>query len=756
MILSKKHIFFFLIILLCNLNCFAENDFTHILNLAKYSACKDVVEHTQQSNNPQIHQSKLKALSSGPFPWRFEITNGYQEGFVYYALLGYANELSGDIPFAYRCYQNSLACIDEDKSFSHPLPRAEIYLAIGRTCLAAGRYMDAKDWLDNAFLEAGDNLQLQAAIDRTLIKRANEIGDYPEIIFLYQHLLSIANDNKSPPLLKGDTGGFKNTNGKVELTKPEIANYSQILFYSRKDREGFSKLLSGISKLGIDNNLGVKDPLVDKFLNNITRAEDDEVKWFYDLLGWAIVDARAKAGDENYLAFLCNARKLFCKVYDFLNPEDDLKKVKERIDVVKEEIAKGKVPWSASPANAGVTRNPLSVKRKKRNRKIIKSSNLKIINGEMEETPETKLEDLLMRADWLRRNSKDKLSYEYYIRARNMMTNSKIMISYDNVSPEFAAQSGIAFLAGNMLNVITRKSPPIKNRENEIKKVFDFSHESSLRHIRAYCIIPSYAIEYNVVDRILNDSPQAFPPVLKFLGTIMVIYCANEDYKKSFDIFKNIKKRFGVISIRIYRRLGTAYIELDETKKAFDTFFKGLIQHPTCTRLLSPCLENAYWLDKTQIGYYTNVARQIEMAFALKATYDKNNWKWAKAWQDFRNEMALQLSGNFESKPYNEFPSYRSLPPERSTNFINIGDTNGAFMLCLDSLKSRYNIIYDLSRSSKLKFPNKESEIIEKYFSKVKPELQKEYIKLISKSTHSSATNYFAFFLNNNPQFKQK
>ncbi len=322
------------LIVLFAVNCAAADDFIHTLDLAKYSSCKDVVEHTLPRHSPgasRIQLSKLKALSSSPFPWRFEITNGYQEGFVYYALLGYANELSGDIPFAYRCYQNSLSCINEDKSFSYPLPRAEIYLAIGRTCLAAGRYMDAKAWLDTAFLESGDDLQLQAAIDRVLIQRANELGDYPEIIFLYQHLENLANQ-KTPRLDKeGCPKG-----GVVELSKPEIANYAQILFYSRKDREGFPKLLTGISKLGIDNNLGVKDPFVDKFLNNIMRADDDEVKWFYDLLGWAIIDARAKAGDENYLAFLCNARTLFCKVYDFLDKEDDLKKVKKRIDVVKE------------------------------------------------------------------------------------------------------------------------------------------------------------------------------------------------------------------------------------------------------------------------------------------------------------------------------------------------------------------------------------------------------------------------------------
>ena len=357
MTLFKKIILF---LMFFSLAAFAlpKDDFVHTLDLAKHSSCSYIAEKfdtlSRFNGFGNFVLKELKKKDEGLFPWRFEVTNGYQEGFVYYALLGYANELSGDIPFAYRCYQNSLACIDEEKSFNYPLPRAEIYLAIGRTCLAAGRYMDAKDWLDTAFLESGDNIKLQAAIDRVLIKRANELGDYPEIIFLYQHLLSLANDNNSPPLLKGDTGGFKNTNGKVELTKDEIANYAQILFYSRKDREGFSKLLEGISKLGIDNNLGVKDPLVDKFLNNIMRADDDEVKWFYDLLGWAIVDARAKAGDENYLAFLCNARTLFCKVYDFLNPEDDLEKVKKRIDVVKRQIANGDAPWS-------VNRNPLSV-----------------------------------------------------------------------------------------------------------------------------------------------------------------------------------------------------------------------------------------------------------------------------------------------------------------------------------------------------------------------------------------------------------
>ncbi len=442
----------FLFSLLYSLAVFAapKNDFDNVLNLTKYSVCKDAVEHTQQSNMTSpaltgthqhspafalkggiiIHQSKLKALSSSPFPWRFEITNGYQEGFVYYALLGYASEQSGDIPFAYRCYQNSLACIDEDESFDYPLPRAEIYLAIGRTCLAANRYMDAKDWLDTAFFEAGNNKNLQAAIDRVLIQRANELGDYQEVLFLYQHLLSIANDNKVPlldkegcpqggvvnsPLSKVEHPGFTSGVGKGDLNSPPVlgdtsrvlprggvahsdgvverttnhpgmrgahglrttdyANYSQILFYSRKDREGFSKLLKGISKFGIDNDLGFKDPLFDKFFHNILRANDDEVSQFYDSLQYALADARALKGDEDFIIQLLEARQMMCRAYDFLQPEEDLVVIKQRINQVKKTLAETKQP--IQPVKRNLQRKKLKISKASKSKKVSRYSNVR-------------------------------------------------------------------------------------------------------------------------------------------------------------------------------------------------------------------------------------------------------------------------------------------------------------------------------------------------------------------------------------------
>ena len=312
-----------------------KDDFANVLNYAKFSFCEDIAYKFDTLSNfdgfGKLVEKEFQKKKENLFPWRFEVTNGYKEGFFYYALLGYANEISGDIPYAYQCYRSAPLYIDEEKSFNCPEPTAEIYLGIGRTCLAAGRYMDAKDWLDAAYEYANDNPKIMAAIDRVMIQRGNEIGDYENIILHYQHLEQVSRtpDRRMP--------GSK----CEQLTKPEIANYAQILFWSRKDRKGFSKLLEEISKLGIDNNLDVKDPLVNKFLNNIMRTDNEEVEYFYDLLGYEIEAARAKAGDENYLAFLCNARTLFCKVYDFLNPEGDLKKIKKRIDKVKEQLKQG-------------------------------------------------------------------------------------------------------------------------------------------------------------------------------------------------------------------------------------------------------------------------------------------------------------------------------------------------------------------------------------------------------------------------------
>jgi len=744
MILSIKNILFFLIVLLA-VNCSATDDFVHTLALAKHSSCSYIAEKFDALSRfdgfGNFVLKELKKNNEGLFPWRFEVTNGYQEGFFYFALLGYANELSGDIPFAYHCYQNSLACIDEDKSFSHPLPRAEIYLAIGRTCLAAGRYMDSKDWLDNAYFEAGDNKQLQAAIDRVLIQRANEIGDYPEIIFLYQHLENLANQ-KTPRLDKeGCPKG-----GVVErttdygprvtgLTKPEIANYAQILFWCRKDREGFSKLLTGISKLGIDNSLGVKDPLVDKFLNNIMRAEDDEVKWFYDLLGWAIVDARAKAGDEDFLAFLCNARTLFCKVYDFLDPEDDLEKVKKRIDVVKQQIAQGYDVFGNK------TKQPRHSPGATRNRKIVKLSNRKIINGEVQESPDFELEILLMQADWYYKSKKYLLAKVMYIKAAALATGTYANLEYDGTTMENAAVIGLL--------MINPKS------KIEHSKFFDGSYRAAETTLQLYLAATNdeqrAKYDAEVAMKIL---PKANINVQLYLQLRIKQLCKDKEFADAQKLCFEYYNKTGVFPLSIGEIVVAIHIANGKTHEAFEAAYKTLL-YPSVNisynhwrfieKIWSGALDNELLeysrmrICYAMIDYIRFPNNNIARLYFLDAC----KWKQTYLKKEINLRKNIASNNNINSLKIleNEFPNSRQYSHiyNKAIILLNTGKTNDACLALINAYRLRYDLCYEVCQG--IINHDLELSIINKCLSKINNKTHFKLIEVILEKFNKINTN---------------
>ncbi|RLD09359.1 MAG: hypothetical protein DRI44_08655, partial [Chlamydiae bacterium] len=654
-------------------------------------------------------------VNNSPFPWRFEITNGYQEGFVYYALLGYANEQDGDIPVAYRCYQNSLACIDEDKSFDHPLPRAEIYLAIGRTCLAAGRYMDAKDWLDNAFLEAGDNLQLQAAIDRVLIRRANEIGDYPEIIFLYQHLEQLAGGQKTE-----DRG--QNAKGKriTELSKSEIANYAQILFYSRKDREGFSKLLEGICNLGIDNNLGVKDPLVDKFLNNIMRADDDEVKYFYDLLGWAIVDARAKAGDEKYLAFLCNARTLFCKVYDFLEPEDDLEKVKKRIDEVKKQIANGKNPFGDEKKYSVISNRYLRSTRRMRGGSKLTTKK----SGEIEESPEVVIDDLLMLADWkLKYKDYESAGTNYYL-ASLIATGKFASLEYDGTTAQNAA----------IIGMIQSK---YKDQRPKNKFVLDESYRSAELTLKLYLSTTNdeQRAEYDT-DAAMKILPKYDNIVIRTLTYKLKKAINDLNLQQIENLYSKINK-YGHKEVYNSAFLYTRYlISINKTAKAFSTLLTATINEPDygIRKMNMSILNQSWaWASKKDIFVFSRkqLVNQIFLVIIGQSWDFGANRDWMQKW----GARELQSRKLFNGKKYNQVLSIlnnRFNQPghefRKAICYAEIGKTNDAFNAMFNAYKKRCK----MAEQEELLYPN--------------PEI--DYLQRFAKNTNSNNISELIDFLN--------
>ncbi len=574
-----------------------KDDFANVLKLAEFSSCENTAYKFDTLSNfdgfGKLVEKELQKKAENLFPWRADVTNGYKEGFFYYALLGYANEISGDIPFAYQCYRNATLYIDEKKSFSFPEPTAEIYLGIARTCLAVGRYMDTKNWLDTAYEYANENPKILAAIDRVAIQKGNELGDYKNIILHYQHLEQLAGRQKTED---------RKRITDYRLRTTDYANYAQILFYSRKDREGFSKLLEGISTLGIDNKFEIRkrDVLVEKFLGNIMRADDEEIKYFYDLLGYEIEAARAKAGDENYLAFLCNARTLFCKVYDFLSPEDDLKKVKKRIDKVKKQLKEGYDVFGEKKLS--VIGYQLSDKKKN-----IKSQNRKISkSGEIEsEVPEVELENLIMQADYLYNSKKYFKAKKLFERSILLITGKFANIEYDGTSLKNTAYIGLinSYLkskeyrrnySGKGIEGI--KSRPVNNddKEKALKLSKNIVFDNSMRHLLVALELHNITTnknqrDYFSVEESLEILPRANIQLLKFLANKAASLIKQLNYEEGIPYLIEYEERAGGLWPRTGELLSALYLAHDETSKAFE--------------ILLRTMRNLGWNDENFISY---------------------------------------------------------------------------------------------------------------------------------------------------------
>jgi len=435
-----------------------------LLDLAHSSACREAAQAIEEGNIAG-GLAMLDKLTSGAFHWRGAVTNGFQQGFFVNALRGYCLERMGDIVKAYRAYQNSRAYFDDAAvAMQCPEPRLEVFLGLGRTCLVAGRYTDAFNWLDLVRLEASADPRIAAAADRGLIRRAVEIGDYHDAITNYCDLQALILESGSdlragsvPPsawianvAVDEESGhgspSHTNTNPTAEdykfvrperiLSREEHKELAQLYFWIHQDRPGFKTVLDGLTLLGIDNDLGANDPIIDCFVNNLQNADDAEIQRFYDLLGYAITQARALKGDENYIAVLCNARLLLCKVYSFLRPEDDLAKAFDRIAEARVALAK---TVQAGPA----------AKRAATGARTIPAQSPKAVDaaGAPVSTPQALLENALIKADLCMRAQRGALARSLYLNALCLQSNATPPeVVYDGTTAKNAAAYGLLFL----------------------------------------------------------------------------------------------------------------------------------------------------------------------------------------------------------------------------------------------------------------------------------------------------------------------
>ncbi len=273
-----------LILFLICFHCFAIDDFANVFKFAKFSSCENIAYKfdtlSKFNGFGKLIEKELQKKTENLFPWRAEVTNGYKEGFFYHTFKGIALENKGDIISAYNEYYYSLSYIDEAKSFVYPGPRHEVELAIANIFLEVGRYYDAQEWFDSIRIEAADkNLAIKA--DLGLIKRAEKLGDYVEACKMYK-----------------DLGTF------VKLSREQLNSYAKILFSMNRDRDAFAQLLHGIAIYGFSEELGFKDSLITLFYNALPRATDEEIEWYYDLLGYGINETYARKGSEDHILML--------------------------------------------------------------------------------------------------------------------------------------------------------------------------------------------------------------------------------------------------------------------------------------------------------------------------------------------------------------------------------------------------------------------------------------------------------------------
>ncbi len=375
-------------------------EFTYTLNFVRELGFGKVADLLEQERYQDALNAIEKKTVSG-FAWSTDATNGYQYGFFAEALKGICLEKLGEVVKAYRSYQNARYYCDEEKVSIHgkpfTAPKLEVYVGIGRICNAAERWTDSLNYLDAARMEAAEYPSIAVAADRALIKRAVEIGDYNESMNMYQ-----------------DLGTF------IALNPAEIADYSKVMFSVKKDRESFSQLLHGIAVYGIDEKMGTKNPIVMLFINALTRATNDEIVWFYDLLGYKLRSVPLKKQNTEFIVEIMKLRLILSRLLPFIHENNDMEYLASRVA-----SAKNSVSYSTSQRFVSAERKDVNELLSK---EILKEN--KKADEKIPYSVDAKIEDLLMEVE---------MNYPTKLYAYNdisiLLTNKQVRLrAYDNAT----------------------------------------------------------------------------------------------------------------------------------------------------------------------------------------------------------------------------------------------------------------------------------------------------------------------------------
>ncbi|GEM_PF-2190153 len=698
-----------------------------LLDFARHSACRDAARAIEDGNI-NLALASLDTLTAGAFHWRGAVTNGYQQGFFVNALRGYCLERAGDIVKAYRAYQNSRACFhDEAVAMQCPEPRLEVFLGLGRTCLVAGRYTDAFNWLDLVRLEGSAEPRIAAAADRGLIRRAVEIGDFYEAITNYMDLESQVaalnsqvSKTSTPVLRHSSTPGSTDPTSQVLknsrtpnlfcLTREEAKKYAQLLFDVMQDRQGFAKLLDGLSLLGIDNNLGSADPIPQCIMNNLARANKTEVTYFYNLLGLQIKQARAAKGDEAYLAWLCKARKIISDVYGMSGYDTDLIAIRRRIDEVKEYAMR-------HPVLVPITN--MSRIAIMPSRKYVASHNPTSSDDCVLSNATTGLEDQIMQGDYYRRCSGSSiLAYECYENARRtLVTHPAICLTYDGLSASRSLQVGIADLAFPVLFLVNSQSPRITNPVFEIETALAECDWSLPRYSCLLIYNRLLKANYDVIRR----APSGHYETRGLLDFWISRETNSESIITLYDSLGNIRY---VLPRIAYTKAAGALIATDNIPLALDTLLDAQQYYGANLKILHLFGRYLYLASETQKERYRRIKNNISIAQIMLNSLAGTN--------DPRITHLIAAPIDETGQP-NELANL-----DRA---LASGNTNDAVNLSIRSLDIRNILTKRFLGCRLVVYPNQISNKTRELLADCRPDVQQAYLACVARSTHPTASN---------------
>ncbi|MCX7005361.1 MAG: hypothetical protein NTV22_19115 [bacterium] len=728
-----------------------------LLDLARHSACRDAARLIEDGNISAA-LAALDVLTAGAFYWRGAVTNGYQQGFFVNALRGYCLERAGDIVKAYRAYQNSRAYFDDTAvAMQCPEPRLEVFLGLGRTCLVAGRYTDAFNWLDLVRLEASAEPRIAAAADRALIRRAVEIGDYHDAITNYWDLQAqLANDEyrirndecRSEQTESNDiesvaglastvTGGMRAASAprtcedykfvrRERIYSPkEYTELAQLYFWTHQDRTGFKTVLDGLTLLGIDNNLGVKDPMVGCFLNNIMRADDAEIQRFYDLLGYALSHARAEKGDEIYIGFLCIARTVMAEMCPFLASEDNIKILRHRIDTVRE-LLKRTITVSAAKRQRTTAQNADHLERNGLYAHVFRMH-----------TSNTYCEDTLMQADLRAKQYAWRRALNVY---SNALGCSKEEL-YDGTTTRHAAELGIAL---SSLEIQPNYF------SNCTAAMFDGSIRSALACLRI-CMqlgetaMPSYA---SCADMCLSQLPRANATVLQHLR-----YKAHQErqamnVERVFTLCGEYEQRAGAVPADMALQWFAMLCARGSVSDAFSILLRTLVNtelrdYSGSDKLTELCDNQWSWATDDDLAQYARVRELVALPELIQFAYIMPvtvavRLNLMKTWRDTLYVREVNIRRAMKAGQYvHALTLFTNTPLEKCqagqmSSFAiisaTVGDTNAACAAMLAAMKMRAAVAH--GARVPLALPCAEMEFVEELIDSV--------------ANHNIVSDYFA------------